>query len=616
MADPENKYKEIGFMCGLEIHQRLATDTKLFCSCPANVTEAEKINAKVSRYQRAVAGELGQIDPSAQFEGSKSRKFVYNVVNKNACLVELDEEPPHEMNREALQLALSFAEAMGMRPINEIQPMRKEVVDGSDPSAFQRTSLIAVDGRIKVDSHVINIPTIFLEEESSGIISNSGNEITYDISRLGIPLVEIDTDPYIPTPEIAKKVALHIGTMLRVSGKVQRGIGSIRQDVNISIKGGARVEIKGLQELDTLDKFIENEVIRQQKLLGIRDELKRRNASVSSAAVLTEIFKLHTGKIIKSQLDKQGVVIGFGLKGFQGVLGAEINPERRLGSEISDYAKMAGVNGIIHSDEMLHGYGISDEEVSAVRKSLYLDQEDAFVLIAGGKGQAEKAATFAIGRARHALIGIPLETRGTLNTDKFTTRFLRPLPGGARMYPETDMKPILITPKMIKAAKESAPDADKMRKKLSKLLSDQQLAERLLTSPKLGLFMSLSTKGDPNIVANVLLQKFVELKRAGFDADSIGEERLSSMFDLYFKGDITKQALDEILKELSKKDADVQTIIKRLSLRRVTGKELKKLVEEAKAKTHGNSDIARKELMSKYRLVIDGQELNNMLKSA
>ncbi|MDE1811125.1 MAG: Glu-tRNA(Gln) amidotransferase subunit GatE, partial [Candidatus Micrarchaeota archaeon] len=293
-------YKQIGFMCGLEIHQRLSTKEKLFCSCPTNILgKGATPSSSISRYQRAVAGELGSVDLSAEFEEGRNRKFNYNIYDGNVCLVELDEEPPHELNREALEAALSFASALKMRIVNELQPMRKEVVDGSDPSAFQRSIFIALDGAISVDGIRINIPSMFLEEESSGIGANEEQSITYNTDRLGVPLIEIDTDPYIPDPATAKKVALHIGTMLRISGKVQRGIGSIRQDVNVSIKGGARVEIKGVQDLDLIDSFLENEILRQQNLITIKAKLSTAKAHVMEPVELTHMFKATKVEIIK-----------------------------------------------------------------------------------------------------------------------------------------------------------------------------------------------------------------------------------------------------------------------------------------------------------------------------
>ncbi len=288
----------------------------------------------------------------------------------------------------------------------------------------------------------------------------------YNTDRLGIPLIEIDTTPEIETPEEAKEVALQIGLLLRLSGKVQRGIGSIRQDVNVSIKEGARVEIKGFQELDTMDKVIELEVERQEKLVSIRNELLKRKAEVLGPVNATSIFAATKVGILRKAIDNGGSVYAARLKNFKGLLGIEIGPHRRLGSELSDYAKMAGVGGIIHSDENIDGYGFSEEEISALKKVLGVEDGDAFVIVAGGEECAD-AAALALSRARLAFDGVPLETRA-VDQKSNSTKFLRPLPGGSRMYPETDATPVEVNDAMEKAAEKAASsmDAEKVRKRL------------------------------------------------------------------------------------------------------------------------------------------------------
>jgi glutamyl-tRNA(Gln) amidotransferase subunit E len=617
-ANDSEFYKKIGFLCGIEVHQRLATKEKLFCSCSTGMPPlSEKPIASIRRHQRAVAGELGSVDLSAQYEEFKDREFTYNIYGDNTCLVEIDEEPPHELNKEALSLALAFSKSLSMEIIDEFQVMRKSVVDGSDPSAFQRTILIGLNGSITTPEGLkVMVQKLFLEEESSGIESSSENSIVYNTDRLGIPLVEIDTDPYIPTPAAAKSVALAIGMLLRISGGVQRGLGTIRQDVNVSIRGGARAEIKGLQELDLMDKFIMNEITRQMKLLEIKDELKQRNPKIHTPKDITEIFADTSVKIIKTQLAKNGAVAGFRLEGFSGLLGKEVNPDRRLGSEISDYAKAAGVHGIIHSDENLDRYGFSDDEKANISKALGLGKNDAFILIAGQKSQAMKAASLAVGRAEACMEGIPLETRGVANTDLCTTRFLRPLPTGSRMYPETDVKPIGATKEMLDSATANAPDSAKEHGRLKAQLSSAALADSMLLSPRLGLYkrVASSLKIDSSFVANILLQKFTELKRSGFDVDSIPEASVMDVFSQYADGSITKQAVDELLKALSSGKRDVPGLVRELKLERIRGEKLLDLVNSTtKEAKSGQPDEVRRLIMSKYRLNVDGSELNEML---
>lgn len=616
MLMDSNEYKKLGFKCGLEIHQRLDTKEKLFCSCSTD-SDKEKQTGSISRVQKAVAGELGSIDPSAKFEQGRKRKFVYNLFRNTTCLVDIDEEPPHEVNKEALSLALGIARSLNMAIADELQPMRKEVVDGSDPSAFQRTIMLGSGGSLRANGIDIKVPSIFLEEESSGTGNQHGNEITYNVDRLGIPLIEIDTDPYIPTPEAAKEIALYIGTLLRITGKVKRGLGTIRQDVNVSIAGGERAEIKGLQDVSLIDKFIENEVRRQKELIGISKELQKRKAKVHEAIDVTNIFSETGASLIKSKIEKGGVVLAFRLEGFRGIVGKEINPDRRLGTEISDYAKSSGSHGIIHGDERLERYGFKEEELSALRQALKLKGNDSFVLISEDRRIASDAIASARNRAIYAISGIPPETRGAINDGSCTSRFLRPLPGGSRMYPETDAKPIYVTKAMLAGAEKSAPNLERELTALERQLSDPALARRMLTSTRLQLYKKIAkeTGADQKFAANVLLQKFTELSRNGFPVDSVSEHRVIEMFQAYSKATITKQAIDEVLKALSKEDMEVSKLIKALSLERVTGSKLKELVKRFKQgpKAMDNGLLLKKEIMAKHRLNVDGEELNKLL---
>ena len=518
------------------------------------------------------------------------------------------------MNMEALSIALSVASALKMRIVDEIQPMRKGVIDGSDPSAFQRTAMVAYNGSIELNKVKINLPSMFLEEESCGIVKSNEESVIYGIDRLGIPLIEVDTDPYIPNPVAARNLALQLGMLLRLTGKVQRGIGSIRQDVNMSIKGGARVEIKGAQEVDLIDKFLEVEIKRQQKLLEIMERLLKAGAKVEAAKDVSKIFADTKVGIIKRQ--KELCVMAFALRGFKGLIGTEIAPSRRLGTEISDYAKKAGVNGIIHGDERLEGYGFSSDELGALNKELKLGAGDSFVLVAGSRKNAKEAVELARVRSEYALKGVPKETRVVNDSVLCTTAFLRPLPSGSRMYPETDARPISVDKRMIGEAGKNAPDIEKEMKYVESIIKNRAIAEQLIRSQRFQVFKSVvdATKADPEFVANTMLQKFTELRREGFDADGISEKSLFELFGAYKKGLITKQAVEEVIKALAKKERPVDGIIDELSLKRISGKELKALIAKEKASGKaGNVEELRSLIMSKYRLNVDGSELNGLL---
>jgi glutamyl-tRNA(Gln) amidotransferase subunit E len=567
--------------------------------------------AEIERRQRAVAGELGRVDPSAVFESAKGRKFIYNTFERATCLVDMDEEPPHNMNREALGIAMQIAASLDAKVPSELETMRKAVVDGSDPSAFQRTLLVGYDGRIAVGGKSIRVPEVFLEEESCGIEHGDKEVVIYNVDRLGVPLVEIDTVPEIRTPEEAKAVAKRIGLILRVTGKVQRGIGSIRQDVNVSIRGGERVEIKGFQELESMDAVIEHEVERHVKLLEIKQLLLKRGAKAHKAVDVTEIFNGTNAKILKQSVEGGGSVFGARLEGFAGALGMEVNPDRRLGSEISDYAKMAGVGGIIHSDENLERYEFNSVELKEVHGRLGLKEGDAFMLVTGPAEIAATAIDFALRRATYAMEGIPRETRG-VDSKKLISTFMRPLPGGSRMYPETDVLPIQVDHAEYEALKKGVVDPDELAKWLDSEIGNRQLSEQMLWSSYLPLFKEVleKTKVAGSVIAPILLEKTRELKRGGVDVDSMGTDAFVRIFEIYREGGVTKAAIGEILKRAPASGPDVDRVIRENKLERISAGKLEAVLMEFGKKS--KEELTR-EIMSKYRLNVDGEELKALL---
>lgn len=260
-------YKKIGLRVGLEIHHELDTDEKLFCSCPTLLKTKEEPDFILERHQIPVAGETGEIDVAAIEEMKKRKKIIYEVYEDCDCLVDIDEEPPHGVNQEALKIALTIAELLHCEVVDEIQVMRKTIVDGSLPSGFQRTMLIGMDGWLETDKGKVEIEAVTLEEDSGRLIKKDKNSVTFRLDRLGTPEVEVGTGKGIVSPEHAKEVAKKIGNVIRSTGKAKIREGSVRQDVNISIKGGDRVEEKHVPSLSLIPTVIEKEIKRQQKLI-------------------------------------------------------------------------------------------------------------------------------------------------------------------------------------------------------------------------------------------------------------------------------------------------------------------------------------------------------------
>ncbi len=533
-------YKDLGLKVGIEIHQQLDTQHKLFCQCPTTNREVEESNFEFFRYLRLKRSEIGEEDRAAKEEVERSRRFIYKYYD-TTCLVEADEEPPRELNREALQIAIQVAKMLNMEVVDEVHVMRKIVIDGSNTTGFQRTALVAFGGFIEVEGKRIGVATLCLEEEACRKIEEGEGFAVYSLDRLGIPLVEIGTEPDIDSPEMAKKVAAMLGMILRSTGKVKRGLGTIRQDVNISIRDGARVEIKGVQELAILDKIVEYEVLRQINLLKIRDELRERGAKVEDEIFdVTHIFSSTKSKIIRNKTVKAIL-----LKGFAGIVGMEIQPGRRLGTEFADIAKTFGLGGIFHTDE-LPAYGITQEEVDRLRKFVGARDGDAVVMAAGDALRVERALKRIIDRAKYCLIGVPEETRKA-NEDG-TTSYLRPLPGAARMYPETDVPPVVVTEEMLQV---EIPELIEERAKRYESLLPRDLAWEIADSPYYRIFEEYSEKLQPTVVARVLYLAPAALKKEGVEVEKLEERHYRLILDMILRGEIAKEGAEETLKLLS-----------------------------------------------------------------
>ncbi|MCI4364628.1 MAG: Glu-tRNA(Gln) amidotransferase subunit GatE [Thermoplasmata archaeon] len=439
---------------GLEVHQQLAM-SKLFCDCPAELSE--EVGQTFSRRLRASGGENRAIDPAAALQASRELLYRYESGPSN-CLVEMDEEPPHALNPEALDTALQLALLLEARPVDEVEVMRKIVVDGSNTTGFQRTALIATDGHLDVGGRRHAIDTICLEEDAARKVSDSKDGITYRLDRLGIPLVEIATGPDIHSGLEAREVAEEIGALLRSTGRVRRGIGTIREDLNVSTEGGRRIEIKGVQELRMIGEYTDREVARQEALLRLRDRLLRRGVTARTAEIrdVGEFLADVVSGPLAGAPGKRGVILALSLRGFAGMLRGSDASEERLGRELADQARAVGLGGLLHSDE-LPGHGLGTTEVVRLREALGLDEPDAFVLVvAPTRERAEAALVRVAERARSALEGIPGETRDPLPDGR--TRYSRPLAGKDRMYPETDVPPVAVPEERLRDLSSHLPE--------------------------------------------------------------------------------------------------------------------------------------------------------------
>jgi glutamyl-tRNA(Gln) amidotransferase subunit E len=591
MTGSEGKfdYQALGLKVGLEIHQQLDTSHKLFCSCPTDLTEAEK-GDEFPRWLRPTRSETGEVDVAALFEYRKGRKYSYQAPSGHYCLVEADEEPPHPINREAIVIALAVAKALGSTIVDEVHVMRKIVIDGSNTSGFQRTAIVALGGRITVNGKDYGIQTIVVEEDAARKVGERGQVVDYRLDRLGVPLIEIATAPDMHTPQEAKDVALAIGMLLRMTGAVKRGLGTIRQDLNVSIVGGAKTEIKGVQELDLIDKIVEYEVMRQVNLLRIRDEMRARGITErdldQEPVDVTDLFRGTKSKVIARALESGGKVLAVRLPRMKGLLGTYVQPGRRFGTEIADYVRFwSDVQGLFHSDE-LPAYGITAEEVQAVYRALGADPaQDAFAMVAERPERALKAISVILERVRQALQGVPEETRAA-NEDG-TTRYMRPRPGRERMYPETDIPHLLVTPDMLAEAEKLVPEPAevKVRRFVERYGMSRELAEKAVADPRLPLIEELigryGASLSPTLIASLIVVTMKGLRSKGVNVDSISEDKIEGLVRLLAEGRVAKEAAEAILAKMAEDPRlGPEEAAKALGLTRLSEEEVRRVIDE------------------------------------
>lgn len=572
-------YEKLGLKMGLEVHQQLNTDKKLFSPCKCELTDKKPDN-KLIRNLRPTQSELGQIDRAAFEESRRKLQFIYESYDHHTCLVEADEEPPHPLNLEALEISLIIASLLNMNVVDEFHTMRKQVIDGSNTGGFQRTGLVATDGYLETDYGGVIMENLCLEEDAARRIGMKKGKAIFRLDRLGIPLVEITTDPSIKHPQQVKEVAYQIGQILR-STKVKRGLGTIRQDLNISISKGARVEIKGVQDLDLMPKMVENEVKRQINLLEIKEELEKRDAKVYDEIIdVSEVFGDSTSKIISKALSRKGVVLAIKLRGFVGLIGREIQPGRRFGTELAGYAKKMGVSGIFHSDE-LPAYGITPEEVEDLSEFLKIKEGEAFILVANHPEKARNALLEVQRRAKTATYQVPEETRKAMEDGN--TEYLRPLPTASRMYVETDIPTTPISREHLEEIKSHLPELpdEKKNRIIAEYGLSEDLALQLVKNDKSDEFEKLRAgyKIDPVIIASTLAYTIKELKREGIEVNSLDLKVLGDTFSLLEEDRIPAASIPAILRSIALNRYSAREAAFKEGLEKLSPEDVEKIID-------------------------------------
>ena len=623
MSEDKFNYKELGLMMGLEIHQQLDSKTKLFCRCPNSLTD-KKPERKIFRRLRTTQSELGEIDRAAYEESQRNLQFVYEAYDHHTCLVEADEEPPSPLNQEAVDISIILASLMNMKVVDEFHTMRKQVIDGSNTSGFQRTGILATDGYVETEYGDVTIETLGLEEDAARRIGEEDGKIVFRLDRLGIPLAEITTSPDMHHPLQVKAVAYQLGQILR-STSVKRGLGTIRQDLNISIKEGSRIEVKGVQDLDLMPTIVENEVQRQLNLIDISKQLQERGACVEEEIIdVTKYLENTESKVIQNSLAKENsCILAIKLRKFNGLIGREIQPGKRLGTEFSEHGKKMGVSGLFHTDE-LPAYGIVQEEVDTLRDILELDEDDAFILVAEEKTKAHNALLEIIKRAKQSLEGVPEETRRA--QDDGNTQYLRPLPTASRMYVETDIPTEIIEKERVKKIASNLPELPVVKKerieKEYKLSED--LAKQLVQRNRADLFEEIKKElpsMDSVKIASDIVYTIKDLKRDGYDITKLTKDALVEVFSLVDNDVIpaaeTEVILKDVCNDISPRDSVKNNNLEKLSDDIIVDT-IKEIIEENKnmieQRKMGAMGPLMGKAMAKFKGKADGQTVSNVIK--
>ena len=619
--------KEIGVKVGLEIHQQLATNKKLFCNCTP--IESDEYSIKFQRKLRVSKSELGEFDPAALFESTKSKTIMYYANPQSSCLVEQDEEPPHELDEDAKKIALVISSALKSNIFSEIYPMRKTVIDGSNTTGFQRTMLISQGGFYNTGEIKIGIQSICLEEDAAKILGEDGSIRKFGLERLGIPLIEIATEPFEVELTEIKKIALSLGRILRSTKKVKRGLGSIRQDVNVSIKdgGGVVIEVKGVQQLDQLEKVVEYEAKRQHGLLKISNELQKRNWNhndYEDKKDITEQFSKCKSKIIQNAIKKNHKIFSISFKNMAGIFGYSPYENIRLGKEIAELVRFFGIGGVFHSDE-LPNYGIEESDLKNLKDYSGINENDAFLILACPTEKMDTILNQIILRIEYIKNhGIPIDTR--LATQSGETKFLRPRPGSARMYPETDIPPIIITKEELLKAKMNLPKSwdDSIKELETKYKINLQLAEQIFDSRYIELFETIveDINTNPTFVASILCSSITNLERSGLDSNLLKNEDIFKSFQLLEKGKIAKESIEIIFENImTGKSETVEEALKNTSIESVNENDLEKIITDIVEK---NQEIIKNQkeraigplmgiAMKELRGKVSGEMINNLL---
>ena len=454
-------YDRIGFMSGLEVHQQLLTKYKLFCRCPAGIYNKHEVyDAELIRHMRPTLSELGEYDGTALMEFKTRKEIVYRIKNETACTYDVDDTPPFRVDEEALNIAIEISLLSKQSIVGEVHITRKQYLDGSIPTGFQRTAIIGVEGEIPLKNKKIRLIQLSLEEDACREMWDIGHQRGYKTDRLGMPLIETVTYPDCSNPNEVKEACNYIRFLNRSTGKVRTGMGAGREDVNVSCRGGSRVEIKGVAHTKWIPELTHNEGFRQWALLNIRETLKKRVKLPSAWKISHKIIPYHNFnfryKALKDARNSKNKIVAVNLPDFQGIMSHFTQPGKMFADEISERLKVIAcieLPNMAHCEDLFPVIPLKDWE--QIRKLFKAKENDAQLIFWGPEADMPTALDTIEERCKMAFEGVPNETRKSFENG--TTIFERVLPGADRMYPDTDSAPIPLEDELINELRKNIP---------------------------------------------------------------------------------------------------------------------------------------------------------------
>ncbi len=619
----EKDYETVGFKSGLEIHQQLLTSKKLFCRCPAG-KYSERYDAEILRHMRPTLSELGEYDGTALMEFKTKKDIIYRINRDTVCTYEMDDTPPFLINDEALDIALECGLLFDCSIVDELHIARKQYLDGSIPTGFQRTAIFALDGKIPYKNRTIDIVQMSIEEDSCREVSDYGHTRVYLTDRLGMPLIETVTGPNMRTPFEAAEVAEICANVVRSTNKVRRGIGSAREDVNVSVDGGTRVEIKGVPKIGRIPLLTYNEAMRQWNLLRLREELHKRGITKDTFEAkwddVTRIVKRAHYQPIANAIEQGFKVKCVLLKKYAGLLHWQTQTDTYFSKEISDRVRiiacLTNIPNIIHSDSK--GENITSAEWRNIKHAVGATDDDTMVLVWGNEIDTDTAVKEIIIRAKEATIGVPSETRQALRDG--TNGFERILPGPDRMYPDTDLPPTRITNERLKILSPNLPEKFWISEEWYKQLGIPKDTMRELSISKFAKLFKRAVvewKLDPVMIAVALIQFPKRLKKMKLDISLISVDMMEEILHAYKEGLLSRSGILIAMEKSIKKGKFYPELLPRP----LTSKELDDIIVQTKqeidkikfSNTEKRNEVIIGFTMNKVRMNIEGNTVREKI---